>query len=353
MKNLLILVFLTFILVTGAVLTGCTTQAETSNTISKGTAPSPAAPPDESAPPASSGVAGVPGFDINEVPVVNPTLGKFPYFSLIDGYARWDSKSIAVPTGNKDATFDKYEFFDGTKLIPVEGRLATIDAKGEGASAVEIMRTYEKLVTGLGGVKVFEGTAKDLENLDIKFSDERHRNSTWDDDQFGVYVVRMPDREIWVEAYISTYPTQKGHYYLTVVERGALGPRAGMLAAEEMKKALDAEGHVALYINFDFNKADIKPDSQPIVDEIVKLLNTNPDLHLTVEGHTDNVGKPDYNRQLSTDRAKAVVAALTSRGIEGKRLKSAGLGQDKPIADNNSEDGRAKNRRVELVKLAG
>jgi outer membrane protein OmpA-like peptidoglycan-associated protein len=257
-----------------------------------------------------------------------------------------------VPTHNKDAAFDKYEFFDGTKLISVEGRLATIDAIGEGASAVQIMRTYESLVRDLGGVKVFEGAAKDLENLGLKFSNERHRNSTWDEDQFGVYVVRLPDREVWVEAYISTYPTQQGHYYLTVVERKSLEVKASMLPAEEMKKELDAKGHVALYINFDFNRADIKPESQPIIDEVTKLLNTNPDLKLAVEGHTDNVGTPNYNRQLSEARARSVVSALTTRGIGGQRLKSAGYGQDKPIADNGSEEGRAKNRRVELVKMS-
>lgn len=347
MKSLRVLKFLVLILLTGVGLNGCSTKAEQPNAQSSGTAASPAASPEEPLEPTKASVS---GFEITEVPIVNPTLGAFPYFSLIDGYSKWNSKSIAVPTGNKDAAFDKYEFFDGTKLIPVEGRLATIDAKGEGASAVQIMRTYESLVTGLGGVKVFEGTAKNLEDRGIKFSDERHRNSTWDDDQFGVYVVRMPDREVWVEAYISTYPTQKGHYYLTVVERKALDVKASLLPAEEMKKALDAAGHVTLYINFDFNKADIKPDSQPIIDEIVKLLNTSSDLRLTIEGHTDNVGTPDYNRKLSDDRARAVVAALTARGIASSRLNSAGFGQDNPIADNNSEEGRAKNRRVELVK---
>jgi outer membrane protein OmpA-like peptidoglycan-associated protein len=126
-----------------------------------------------------------------------------------------------------------------------------------------------------------------------------------------------------------------------------------MLPAEQMKKEIDAKGHVALYINFDFNKADIKPESQPIVDEVAKLLSNNPDLSLAVEGHTDNIGTPDYNRQLSEARARSVVAALTNKGIEEARLKAAGYGQEKPIADNSAEDGRAKNRRVELVKLSG
>ena len=95
-----------------------------------------------------------------------------------------------------------------------------------------------------------------------------------------------------------------------------------------------------------------QPDSRPIIDEIVKLLKTNPSLSLTVEGHTDNVGAPDYNRRLSDGRARSVVAELTGQGIASRRLKAMGYGQDKPIADNSTDEGRSKNRRVELVKAA-
>ena len=288
MNSLLIRRSLVLILLMGVGLGGCAKKEEPVAGAIKGAA-EPAA---STEPPLPLVNASASGFDINQVPVVNPTLGGFPYFSLIDGYRR-AAKTIAEDY-NKDVAFDRYEFFDGTKIIPVEGRLATIDAEGEGASAVQIMRTYESLVTGLGGVKVFEGNPYDMKDLGLKFDNARHRS--WVDDQWGVYVLRLPDREIWVEAYVGTYPTQKGHYYLTVVERKALEIKAGLLPAEQMKRELDSKGHVALYINFDFNKANIKPESQPIVDEIAKLLNSNPTLSLAVEGHTDNIGTPDYNR---------------------------------------------------------
>jgi outer membrane protein OmpA-like peptidoglycan-associated protein len=82
----------------------------------------------------------------------------------------------------------------------------------------------------------------------------------------------------------------------------------------------------------------------------VALLNANPDLKLTVEGHTDNVGSPAHNQTLSQGRANAVVGALMAQGIDLGRLQPKGFGQAKPIADNATEGGRAKNRRVELVK---
>lgn len=82
----------------------------------------------------------------------------------------------------------------------------------------------------------------------------------------------------------------------------------------------------------------------------MKLLQGSPDLRLGVEGHTDNTSTPAHNQQLSEARAKAVVAALTAEGVAGSRLLAAGFGQSKPLADNATEAGRAKNRRVELVK---
>ena len=283
-----------------------------------------------------------PGFDINQVPVANPQLGKFPYVGLIEGYQRIGSRS-------KDVAFDRYEFFDGAKIIPVEGRLTTIEATGQGASAYQVFKTYEALVTGLGGVKVYAGKAERMNNLRLAFNDMRHRSPVYDDDQMGSYVLRTPGKEIWFEAYVGQ--NREETYYLTVVEKQALEVKAALLPAEEMKRELDARGHVALYINFDFDKADIRPESQPIIDEIVKLQKNNPSLRLTIEGHTDNVGAPDYNRRLSDARAHSVKAALIARGIEASRLKAVGFGQDKPIADNGTDDGRAKNRRVELVKM--
>jgi OOP family OmpA-OmpF porin len=283
------------------------------------------------------------GFDVNRVPVVNPQLGQFPFFSLIEGYQQGEYGE------NKDVAFDRYEFFDGTKIIPVEGRLRTIEARGEGASAFQVFKTYESLVTELGGVKVFEGKGEDMG--DLEFNEMRHRHPVYGGDQMGVYMLRTPDREIWVEGYVKEHRGIRDTYFLTIVEKKALEVKAALLPAEEMKRELDAKGHVALYINFDFDKADIRPESQPIIDEIVKLLQTNPSLNLTIEGHTDDVGEPDYNRQLSDARANSVVAAITTRGIQAGRLKAVGHGEDKPIADNTTDDGRAKNRRVELVKI--
>ena len=311
--------------------------------------PAPSSPPAPSPTPAPSPapdpVATPPGFDVSRVPFVTPQLGRFPYVGLIEGYKRDESGT------NKEVAFDRYEFFDGTKIIPVEGRLTTIEAEGTGASAHQVFKTYESLVKQLGGVTVFEGKAEEMEPRKIEFKDMRHRQPVYGGDQMGVYMVRTPEREIWVETYAKEHYGKPENYFLTVVEQKALDVKASLLPADELKKELDTKGHVALYINFDFDKADITPESRPIIDQVVKLLQNNPGLSLTVEGHTDNAGAPDYNQRLSDARARSVVATLTARGIDGRRLKAAGYGQDKPIADNSTDIGRAKNRRVELVKI--
>ena len=123
------------------------------------------------------------------------------------------------------------------------------------------------------------------------------------------------------------------------------------IAAGEMLESLNKNGSVALYINFETGMADIKPASQNIVAQIAEMLKANPGLKVSIEGHTDNTGTAAGNKTLSDARAKAVMKAVVSGGIEAGRLSAKGWGQEKPVADNNTEDGKARNRRVEIVKM--
>lgn len=143
----------------------------------------------------------------------------------------------------------------------------------------------------------------------------------------------------------------KGEYYyqtlVTVKEMQQEVTADASSIADELNKS----GHIALYgIHFDTGKATIQSDSESLLNEIAKMLQQNPDVKLNIEGHTDNVGSAAANQTLSEKRAQAVVAWLTAHGVAATRIKAKGWGQTKPVADNGSEDGRAKNRRVELVK---
>ena len=115
---------------------------------------------------------------------------------------------------------------------------------------------------------------------------------------------------------------------------------------------LASEGKIISYgITFDVGKSTIRPESMTEINRIAQLMKDNPDLKFSVEGHTDNTGSAALNQTLSEARSKAVMDKMVEMGISKDRLKSAGKGQTSPIADNSTDEGRAKNRRVEFVKI--
>lgn len=313
-------------------------------------ATAPAAAPSASPTPAA---AAVPGFDPETAPVSDAKLGAWPYFGIMDGYEKFKPDIMPTSDGAKfleDVPYDRWEFFDGVKLIPVEGRTVITGGKGSSASFFQVQKTYEKLVHDLGGVTVYEGSGKPLKDRKLMFQDKRFRaNYVYEEDQMGVYMLRTPTSQIWVEVYHPWEDNSK-NYWLTIVEKKALEVKVRLIPAEELKRGLDAAGHVALYLNFDTDKTALRPEAQPVIAEIVKLMQADPTLKLEVQGHTDNAGTPAHNVTLSEGRAAAVVAALRAQGIAADRVVPRGFGQEKPIADNGTEEGRAKNRRVELVK---
>ncbi|HJQ59805.1 MAG TPA: DUF4892 domain-containing protein [Vineibacter sp.] len=140
--------------------------------------------------------------------------------------------------------------------------------------------------------------------------------------------------------------------FVDVVESGTMERRMVTVQAPEMATNLGRDGKQAIYgIYFDFDKADIKPESRPQLEEMAKLMQANPALRVYIVGHTDNQGALDYNVGLSQRRAEAVVRALSTQfGVTATRMTARGLGPLAPVTANATEDGRAKNRRVELVQ---
>jgi outer membrane protein OmpA-like peptidoglycan-associated protein len=249
-----------------------------------------------------------------------------PYFSGMPSFMIYDAE---------DVEFDSYNFFNGKNCTTVEGkkfkRTYSLKEGAQKSSAIQIPRNYANAVRNMGGTVLFEGAPQNAECAD--------NNGL----QMIVGKVVKDGNELWVEV-----ATLSGDdYYLTVVLKELMKQD---VTASAMFETLNRDGHIALYINFDTGKSVVKPESQPIIEQIVQMMNSNPDLKIGVEGHTDNVGTPASNKSLSEARAKSVVSAIIGQGITAERLSPAGYGQDKPIGDNNTEEGRAKNRRVELVK---
>jgi outer membrane protein OmpA-like peptidoglycan-associated protein len=154
----------------------------------------------------------------------------------------------------------------------------------------------------------------------------------------------------WVQLKIEPWNEYTSYVLTSVLVKGMAQEMEA--TADQMAAEIAKTGHVAVYgITFDTGSAKIKPESDKVLGEIASLLGKNPAWKMRVEGHTDNVGGKAANQKLSEQRAAAVAGWLTSHGIAPGRLTSQGFGDAKPVADNKTEDGRAKNRRVELVKL--
>ena len=160
----------------------------------------------------------------------------------------------------------------------------------------------------------------------------------------------------WVEPGVKTPIAVKNGQAivaLDVVTGKAVENKMVLVKAADIAEALASKGSIDLYgIFFDVDKTDIKPDSTKTLDEVASLLKIDRSLKLEISGHTDNTGTAEHNMKLSDGRAHAVVDALVKNyGIEAARLEAKGYGDTKPVASNDSEDGRAKNRRVELKRI--
>ncbi len=196
-------------------------------------------------------------------------------------------------------------------------------------NALQIARNYQNAVKAAGG-----------EVLDD------HDGGYWHENTLRM---QKDGEEIWIRVKADG----PGDYWLFIAEREGMKQDVTMDAAA-MGTGLDAKGSVALYgIYFDTAKSALKPESDPTLVEIGKLLSGSPALKVFVVGHTDMVGDAAANVKLSQARAEAVVAALVSRQkVAASRLVAFGAGPYAPVASNRSEEGRAKNRRVELVEIA-
>ncbi|HEY3295498.1 MAG TPA: OmpA family protein [bacterium] len=243
-----------------------------------------------------------------------------PQFNRLPGYV------INNCEINDFNAFDFPMAGDETTVQRAEGKFWKVDYyfhEGKAASYVGLLHNFKNAVEKAGG-KVVYLDDKDMMRLTGKIS--KGAAETW------VHVAGRDDG---------------AGYTLVVVQKEAMKQE---ITSNIMLDSLNATGHIALAINFDTGKATIKDDSKPIIEQMVDLMKSNAGLKVEIQGHTDNVGKSDANQKLSEERAASVKKALVDNGIDAARMSAVGYGDTKPVADNKTDEGKAQNRRVELVK---
>lgn len=301
--------------------------------------------------------------------IVGQTVRAFDELTLPDGPARGEEY-------HDDKAF--------TSTITAQGRVTrTLYVSPENRSSLEVLGNYADALKAKGFEEVYSCAKEDCgpSFKILKFAWDRpetHVISEGSDQRRASLAKAMFDRvvdqryillkqgEPGAESYAAIFAgVHRGGTFgnvsdalqsrvgvmVEIVEAKAREDKMVTLSAEEIGSDLAADGRVVLYgIFFDFDKATIKPESAPQIEEMVRFLDQNPDVKVYVVGHTDVKGALDYNIKLSDQRAAAVMKALAKAGISAKRMAAKGVGPLAPLASNRSEEGRAKNRRVELVE---
>lgn len=222
--------------------------------------------------------------------------------------------------------------FDKSGWPQIEGKVEQADYRREDRGDIEallLQRNYERVIRSMGGRLYAMALGNNIGRGDIQ----------------QVFLLERNGQVRWIHLRTTRY--HRKVVQLTVV---TLTDVPSILSAGELRSEMDEKGFITLSVNFDHNKADIRDPDRPVLDEVVQMLAVDRSLRISVDGHTDNVGAAEQNKVLSQRRAEAIVSYLSAAGIDRSRLQARGFGSESPMADNRTEDGRARNRRVELVK---
>ena len=299
-----------------------------------------------------------------------------PLLKRIDGsvilrYRQKNFDEFTVPLERVVFNYGEQKFND-FKRLKVEGvRTTAFYRLPADTSTLEAVRSYEADLKEKGFEVLFTGSKEELDNgygrfvgqiysSETDYQKQKYTMASADDYRYIAMKKARAEGDVYVTVFAAATPSNwKDDVLATgqvlarvdVIETKPMDSRMVKVTATEMEQQISATGRVALYgIYFDFNKTDLKPESEPALQEISKLLSQSAGMRVLVVGHTDAVGGFEFNKDLSERRARAVVDALTSKfGVSKERLLPFGASFAAPIAPNTSEDGKAKNRRVELV----
>jgi OOP family OmpA-OmpF porin len=293
--------------------------------------------------------------------------------SWLTGYAQIDWTETQLPAAS-NARQDGKSLERLQRLEGRETRLHYLSPLGK--TPLEVQRNYQQALSG-AGMKIAlqcEQQCKALYSQWIKQAKPFERQFQWHSGTIGAFshadapdanegrmlVGSIPgnagrgnlDVLIYSSAAVGGDPKvgQRTSTFIQIIEGKAMPSGQVTINADALNQGLRSQGRIALYgLFFDTGKAELKAESRPQLDEMLASLKAQPQQKVIIVGHTDNVGAIDANLSLSQARAQAVLNALVQGGIEGKRLQARGVANFAPLAANDNEEGRARNRRVEMV----
>ncbi|WP_158974703.1 OmpA family protein [Cellulophaga sp. L1A9] len=296
-------------------------------------------------------------FDWSTIPVSNTEIGEFPYITAPENFIIWKDghNEIAENGMTKFSDFSKLITYSGTTFFNAEGKKAALDFAMTDRNAefnqYKFDQSIERYLESIGAQLLFKGQIprekiEDLNKEDDKTVFKYIQGDPYNSSPVKHYVLNHSNGKIVFQVWSNSARAEIG-----VVELEGFKQTIKAPTASEMKSEIDKTGKAILHINFDSDKATLKPDGEKLVTEIFTLLKENESLKLSIEGHTDATGNAERNQQLSIDRANTVLYALAGKGIAINRLQAKGFGAKNPISPNDTEENKAKNRRVELVKI--
>lgn len=287
-------------------------------------------------------------------------IGDYPFLTAPEGIDIYD-----FPIGDqpKDGIsdifpFKKFEVYNGTSITTVEGKLAVLyftedTSNGFKYDSYIFERNIPTYFNKIGAQLIYKGGFPDDEVLKQKlnenlFTGKYHTYGLADEPESPFYIYAFQNNG---KKYIVSIQSNVSQGQVFVIELKDFEPNIAAYVASDIQKQLETNGKAILHINFDTDKATLKPDGLQTVTEIVKVLKSNESMKISINGYTDNSGNESRNLKLSKERAASVKNEIIKAGIDSNRLDSNGFGQDSPIANNTTQDGKAQNRRVELIKM--
>ena len=281
--------------------------------------------------------------NLDDIPLTTCDLPDFPFYLTLPANYHFDG-SVS------EMNFDEiYHFYPDSSTLSIGGKyyeaaiLKNINKKNRRKNKDEVyedsllLNHFKEEIKTLGGIET---------GLPKKYSHMLH-DSYQVVDSVKRYIIRTKKGNIWIDL-ISLHEPRQMNY--SVIFEGSTSQPVSIIKAERLRYALENYGKVVVYVNFLEGKISLEPDGVKAVEEFVKLMNLDPDLRLSIEGHTDNIGSTEYDRRLSYERVVTIANFLKKNGIKEYRFTKVGHGSTHIVAKGNTNEAKAKNNRIELIK---